>query len=82
MLPWRLAEFLAQDGVIRPLAGDQFADGAFGAAVGFGDGIESMAALLVRHIDALAEKGPDHRARASARRLAKAISSGATVMTT
>ena len=33
------------------------------ALVGFGDGIEGAAARLVRHFDALAEIGPDHRAR-------------------
>src|SRR5580658_4743065 len=57
-----LAELLAQDGVVRPFFGDQVPDGAFGAAIGFGDGIESVPALLVRDIDALAEIRPDRRA--------------------
>ena len=40
----------------------KFADGALGALVGLGDRIEIVHALLVRHFDALAEQGPDHRA--------------------
>ena len=53
------AIFLAQDGVVRALAVDDGADGAFGATIGLGDGIEAVQPLFVRHIDALAEKGPD-----------------------
>src|SRR5471032_2885890 len=57
-----LAIFLAQDGVVGTLALDDGADGAFGALVGLGNGIEGMDTGLVNDRDKLAEEGPDHRA--------------------
>ena len=48
--------------VVRPFFSDQVPDGAFSAAISFGDGIESMPALLVRDIDTFAEVRPDRRA--------------------
>src|SRR6185437_14617596 len=57
------AEFLAQHTVVGPFARKKVADGALGAAIGFGHGIEIAFALLVRHINALTEQGPDDLAR-------------------
>ena len=66
------AIFLAQNGVLRPVAFDDGADGALGAAVGFSDRVEGMRTGLVCHLDALAEKGTDHRAR----RIRQAVGEG------
>ncbi len=58
-----LAQLLTQDAVIRPLPFDDGANSFLTALVRFGDRIENALAGLVRDRDALAEIGPDHRAR-------------------
>src|SRR5215469_11024327 len=55
-----LTVFFSQDAILGPLACEKLANGLFGAAVRFGDRVEISLALLVRHVDALAEQRPDH----------------------